>query len=92
MQLNDAINGSVSSTRKIIRLHASPQTIGKGVTVQSLKRGADQFWEIPIDGDVYNLEMSSDLAAARQFYLDMRARSMHRAACPICRRWATLAH
>jgi hypothetical protein len=73
VQLNDAINGSVSSTRKIIRLHASPQTIGKGVTVESLRRGADQFWEIPGDGDVYNLEMSSDLAAARQFYLDMRA-------------------
>lgn len=71
--LNDAINGSVSSTRKIIRLHASPQTIGKGVTVQQLKRGADQFWEIPPDADVYNLEMTSDLAAARQFYLDMRA-------------------
>lgn len=73
VQLNDAINGSVSSTRKILRLHASPQTIGKGVTVQNLRRGADQFWEIPVDGDVYNLEMATDLAAARQFYLDMRA-------------------
>lgn len=72
--LNDAINGVVSSSRKIVRLHGFPQTIVKGTSITNANRGPDQIWQdIPKDGDVYNLEMRSDLGAARQLYLDLRS-------------------
>jgi hypothetical protein len=70
--LNDAVNGSVSSTRKLIRL-MQPQTIIKGAPAAGIKRGADRIWEIPESADIFNLELNNDLNSARQFYLDMRA-------------------
>lgn len=73
--LNDALNSIASYTRKIIRLHGHPKTIGKGFTAEQLKSfGPDDMWYLPSnDADVFNLEMQSDLAAAREFYQQLRA-------------------
>jgi hypothetical protein len=73
-RLNDALNLIASSTRKILRIHASPQTVAKNFNPALLRREANQIWEIPegTEGDLFNLEMQSDLAAAREFYLQLR--------------------
>ena len=75
VKLNDALNLIASSTRKILRLHASPQTVAKGFNPAMLRRDANQIWEIPegTDGDLYNLEMQSDLAASLEFYRTLRS-------------------
>jgi Phage portal protein, SPP1 Gp6-like len=75
VRLNDALNLIASSTRKILRLHASPQTIAKNFNPALLRRDANQIWEIPegTDGSLSNLEMQSDLEASRKFYLELRS-------------------
>jgi len=74
--LQDAINLIVSSTRKILRLHGSPQTVAKGFDPAMLRRDANQIWHIPEADehtDLFNLEMQSDLASALEFYRNLRA-------------------
>jgi len=76
VRLNDALNLIASSTRKILRLHASPQTVAKGFDPGLLRRDANQIWWIPESGpdtDIKNLEMQSDLASSLAFYRDLRA-------------------
>lgn len=75
VRLNDALNLIASSTRKILRIHASPQTVAEGFNPGMLRREANQIWEIPegTGGKLYNLEMQSDLEASRKFYLELRA-------------------
>lgn len=73
VRLNDALNLIASTTRKILRLHGHPITIAKNVQGAMLSRDAGAFWELPNpDADIFNLEMQSDLAAAREFYQILR--------------------
>ena len=74
-KLNDALNLIASSTRKILRLHASPQTVAYNFDPAMLRRDANQIWHVPegTDGRLENLEMQSDLASSLAFYRDLRA-------------------
>lgn len=73
VRLNDAINLIASATRKVLRLHAHPITIAKGVGGGLLSRDAGAFWELQdTEADVFNLEMQSDLSASREFYNTLR--------------------
>lgn len=72
-KLNDSLNLIASSVRKTLRLHAHPRTVKKGDgVVKQLDWGPDKMLQIGKDDDVFNLEMQSDLGAARQFYVDLR--------------------
>lgn len=75
VRLNDAINLIASSTRKILRLHGSPQTVAYNFDPAMLRRDANQIWHVPegTDGRLENLEMQSDLASSLAFYRDLRA-------------------
>jgi hypothetical protein len=76
VRFNDTINLIVSSTRKILRIHASPQTVAKGFNPAMLRREANQIWHIPegLDGaELFNLEMQSDLEASHKFYQQLRS-------------------
>ncbi len=75
VRLNDALNLIASSTRKILRLHASPQTVAKNFNPAMLRRDANQIWEIPegTDGELSNLEMQSDLESSHKFYQTLRS-------------------
>ncbi|MDQ2995449.1 MAG: phage portal protein [Chloroflexota bacterium] len=75
VRLNDALNLIASSTRKILRLHASPQTVARNFNPALLRRDANMIWEIPegTDGELFNLVMQSDLEASRKFYLELRS-------------------
>jgi len=72
VRLNDALNLIASSTRKILRIHSSPQTVAEGFDPSLLRRDANQIWWTP-EGRLYNLEMQSDLESSHKFYQTLRA-------------------
>lgn len=70
--LNDAINFGASNIGRIIRFHAHPTTILEGYngTLESLDTGVGKLWKLP-SGTAKNLEMQSDLSAARTNRADL---------------------
>lgn len=65
VHLNDAVNFIASNTGRIIKFHAHPRTIGKGVVPDEVKATAiDGFFSVPDTADVFNLEMQSDLSSS----------------------------
>jgi hypothetical protein len=70
---NDAYNFVVSNIGRIIKFHAHPRTIVKGVTKDQFQATAvDAVWTIPATGDIYNVEMQSDLASSMNFATALR--------------------
>jgi hypothetical protein len=57
-----------SNTNRIIRHHAHPKTIAKGVELAEWDNSIDGVTMVPEDADVYNLEMQSDLGATLSFF------------------------
>jgi len=72
-RLNEALNTITSSARKTLRIHGTPQTVGKGVKGQNLKRNPAGMWEIAREDDIYNVELKSDLASSQAYYHILRA-------------------
>lgn len=65
LHLQQTYNDRFSDINEILEYHAAPITIVKGARVGDLVKGARKVWGgLPKDGDVYNLELSSDLGAA----------------------------
>lgn len=73
LELSDKINEKSSETNRIIRYHSAPKTVGTGVEAGEINRvGADELWTVGSpDAEFYNLEMKSDLAAAKNHTLFM---------------------
>jgi hypothetical protein len=66
--LNDAINFIASNTARIIKFHAHPKTIGKGLDPGAIKAtSVDGFYAIPENSDVFNVEMQSDLSSSLNY-------------------------
>ena len=76
INIQDKSNFTVSNTGKIIKYHASPTTIVSGVAADGIKpvdKSPNAMFAIPNpDAKVYNLELQSDLASSRAFYLDLQ--------------------
>lgn len=73
MDLNDAINFTVSNINKILFFHAHPKTWGKGVSAEQLTVNADGTILLNSkDGMLANLEMSGDLQSSLGFYETLR--------------------
>jgi hypothetical protein len=66
---NDAINFLESNTGRIIKFHAHPRTIIKGMSQDGriAEAGPDGMYTVPGQADVYNLEMQSDLSSSMAF-------------------------
>lgn len=61
-------NEKLSDLSEILAYHAAPVTIIKGARVQNLEKGARKVWGgIPKDGDVFNLELTSDLQNSLEY-------------------------
>jgi hypothetical protein len=88
LELQDAINLSMTNISRILRFHAHPKTIGTGINMRKpkstkdtdgdkgseLESGPDSFWTFPeSDAKVYNLEMQSDLTSSQAFYESLRS-------------------
>lgn len=66
LELQDKLNFNLSNLNKIIRYHAHPRTVGKGVgEADQLDVSPDKMILLKNpDADIWNLEMQSDLAGA----------------------------
>jgi len=69
--LNDNVNFLASNILRITRYHAHPQTWGTGFKADDLKVGPSDMVILPQEATLANLEMQSDLTAARAFLNDM---------------------
>lgn len=74
---NKEFNERASDFSEILAYHAAPVTVIKGARVQNLERGARKIWGgIPKDGDVFNLELQTDLSST-QDYLESIKKHLH---------------
>lgn len=76
VDLNFALNRSLSSMQRILRLHGHPKPYAKGVTpdqIAILIQGVDRIWTLPADADIGQLEMTGDLQAAIEFFRQMKS-------------------
>jgi len=76
VNIQDKNNFTVSNTGKIIKYHASPNTIITGVSADQVKpvdNAPNAMYAIPNpDAKAFNLEMQSDLASSRGHYNDLQ--------------------
>jgi hypothetical protein len=73
-ELNTSINFVLSNTNRILRFHAHPKTLGKGFDAKAIRTAPDEMTVIPTaDGDIWNLEMQSDLGSSLSFYEKVKA-------------------
>lgn len=76
--VQDKYNFTFSNMLKIIRYHAHPKTWGRGLptnagNMEKVSWGSDEIVKIPGDnGQLANLEMSSDLGSSRAISKDLR--------------------
>jgi hypothetical protein len=69
LEINKAINFSVSNTGRILKYHAHPKTWGKGFSADQLKIAVDETIIIPSEtGELHNLEMQTELSSSIEFY------------------------
>ena len=75
IQINDAVNFIASNTGRIIKFHAHPRTIGKGMEPDAIQATSiDGLFTIPdASADIFNLEMQSDLGSSMNFLNQLKA-------------------
>lgn len=68
LEICEAINFIVSNTRKIIRYHGHPKTIGVGFKKQSIEVDTDETIILPnVDAKLWNLEMITNLGSSMEY-------------------------
>lgn len=76
LQIQDRYNFNVGNISKIVRYHAHPKTWSRGKLGDKVSWGADEIIQLQgVDAEkasLQNLEMASDLTAAREFGKDLR--------------------
>jgi hypothetical protein len=66
--LNREYDEKITDISDIINYHAAPVTIVKGAKASTLEKGANKVWSgLPVNSDVFNLQMQSDLSASTEF-------------------------
>lgn len=68
LEMAKAINRTVTNVARILRFHAHPKTIAKGVGKADLHIGVDDVLFLPPDAELSTLEMQSDLNSSLAFY------------------------
>lgn len=77
LALNDALSFARSNAQRIIRYHAHPKTVAKGVAGSVLNTDVDGVILLPNpDASLENLEMQSDLTATEQ-HIDGMEQDIH---------------
>ena len=73
LEINKAINFSVSNTGRILKYHAHPKTWGRGFDGSQLRIAVDETLIIPSElGELHNLEMQTDLSSSIAFYARLK--------------------
>lgn len=66
--LQEALNSVATAIKKIIEYHAEPTTLIFGAKATELLKGAKKVWSnLPEKARVENLQLNTDLAAAREY-------------------------
>jgi hypothetical protein len=66
--MNNVLNFVQSNTARIIKYHAHPKTIARGVHADQVTVSPDDILFVPsMDSDIKNLEMESDLSSSLNF-------------------------
>lgn len=68
IQMQKNINLVLSNISRILRYHAHPKTWGRGFDANSMRTSPDEITILPMNGELANLEMTSDLASSIEFY------------------------
>ena len=68
LDMAKSINRTVTNIARILRFHAHPKTVAKGVGKADLRVGVDDVLFLPPDAEIKTLEMQSDLSASLMFY------------------------
>jgi len=77
LPLNKIYNEMNQQLKTIIDYHSAPTTVITGANAKALKRGVGNIWSgLPVDANVFNLTLDSDLGAAMQFTERIKT-SMH---------------
>lgn len=61
--LNDGINFVLSNLNRVLRIHGHPLTYGTGFNADQMDRAADAFMCLPVNGEIKNVEMVTQLEA-----------------------------
>lgn len=73
LALQDTVNYVASKINRILRYHAHPKTVAKGMGSGDIRVTEDEVLVLPGEAaELYNLEMQSDLSAALAFFDRMR--------------------
>ena len=71
--LNRSVNFVLSNVQRIIRFHAHPKTVAKGVSASQIDVSVDELIVLnATDADLFNLEMSSDLSSSIEYFKRLR--------------------
>lgn len=69
LEINKAINFTVSNFGRILRYHAHPKTWGSGFDAKQLQIAVDETIVLPAaEAQLHNLEMATDLSSSIEFY------------------------
>jgi hypothetical protein len=70
---NREFNEKTTDLGDIINYHAAPVTVIYGAKASTLQKGARKVWSgLPKDARVENLELQGDLAAAREYLMNLK--------------------
>lgn len=73
IELQDRLNLVSSNISKVIRLHAHPITVGKGMAGgSSIDIEPGKMLQTTAEQQIYNVEMQSDLASSQSYMMTMR--------------------
>lgn len=71
--LNRSVNFVLSNVQRIIRFHAHPKTVAKGVSASQIDVSVDELIVLNApDADLFNLEMSTDLGSSIEYFKRLR--------------------
>lgn len=69
LEVNNAVNFTVSNTGRILKYHGHPKTWGKGFEAAELRIAVNETVVLPSpEAELHNLEMLNDLSSAIDFY------------------------
>ena len=67
LEAQRAFNFIMSNINRILRFHAHPKTWSKGTVTNSVDVSVDAILQLPMGGELHNLEMLSDLSSSITF-------------------------
>jgi hypothetical protein len=79
--LNEELNETTESIRKIIKYHAEPTTVIFGAKASTLERGANKVWSnLPVDARIEHLSLDANLIETNQYREEIKL-AIHELSC-----------